>query len=169
MTAEKYALWIMPPEGIYRRLKDLIARLGAGYSSPVFEPHITLIGGLKGPEERLLSKAVELASLLHPFTIDLGHVEYRDEYYRSLFITVGISKELLEAHSSAGRLFERQAGNDFMPHLSLMYGDFDETTKEEVVRQTGRDFNLSFQVESLFLFSTAGIPEEWRNIREIRF
>ena len=50
--------------------------------------------------------------------------------------------------------------------MSLMYGDFSSDTKAEIVKDIGKDFNLSFDVSSIHLFSTDGEPKEWKRVKE---
>jgi hypothetical protein len=41
----------MPSGEAYAQLKSIIDRLSSKYSTPAFEPHVTVIGGLKETPE----------------------------------------------------------------------------------------------------------------------
>jgi len=74
-TAKGYALWLMPSGDSYEILAQTILRLSRQYSTPFFEPHVTLLGGLLEPEEAVLSKTRQLAALVRPFGISLGSLD----------------------------------------------------------------------------------------------
>ena len=59
--AHGLSLWLTL-DGLARaRLRDLIAGLASRLGGPVFEPHVTLLPGLAGPEGELRPRAAELA------------------------------------------------------------------------------------------------------------
>ncbi len=168
MQPKRYSLWIIPPEGVYDRLKDIIFRLSLKYSTPGFEPHITLLGGLPGAEEEILSKVSGLAANLNPFNVKLSKTEYLDEYYRCLFLRAEETDDLLNAHALAGKILDNLRDEKYMPHLSLMYGDFPAKIKEEIIRETGNQ-DITFKVNSIHLFLTGDNPELWQRLKEFRF
>jgi hypothetical protein len=51
-----------------------------------------------------------------------------------------------------------------MPHLSLLYGDFSRSLKEEAAAELGPRLDLAFKVRSLDLYSTRGEPRHWRRV-----
>src|SRR3989338_5017501 len=103
---KRYSLWIIPTGDVYDRLKDIILRLSLKYSTPRFEPHITLIGGLSCSEEEILSKVSWLSTLLKPFPVKLIKTEYLDEYYRCLFLRAEETDNLLNAHALAIKILD---------------------------------------------------------------
>lgn len=159
----KYSIWLMPSGEVRRKLGGLIARLSERYSTALFEPHVTLIGGL--PEADVVSKASRLALLLSPHEVRLKGVEHRDEYYRCIYIRVEETEDVARAEEMARLVFGRRDNRPYMPHLSLMYGDFPAHVKEEIISGLG-GLETSFTPESIHLFSTLGEPAKWRRIRE---
>ncbi len=158
----------MPPGNVYDRLKDIIFRLSLKYSTPKFEPHITLLGGLPGTEEEILSKVSWLSTLLRPFTVKLSKTEYLDEYYRCLFLRAEETDDLLNACTLAGKILDNMLNEEYMPHLSLMYGDFPAKTKDEIIREIGK-LDITFKVNSIHVILTGDNPELWRRIRKFPF
>ncbi len=45
-TTARYSLWLLLPREAHERFQALIARLSARFGTPVFEPHITLLGSV---------------------------------------------------------------------------------------------------------------------------
>jgi 2'-5' RNA ligase len=160
----KYSIWLMPSGEVLRRLRGLIAWLSERYSTALFEPHVTLIGGLPGAD--IVSKASRLASLIRPHEVRLKGIEHRDEYYRCLYIRVEETEDVARAEEMARLVFGRRDDRPYMPHLSLMYGGFPTHVKEDIIRGIG-ELETSFVPDSIHLFSTLGEPAEWRRIREL--
>ena len=164
--AKGYSIWLMPIGEVYNTLNSLILKLSRKYSTSYFKPHVTLIGSLTGSEKGIIAKTVQLASLIHPLRIELDRVEYLNKYFRCLFIKVKETDELMEANQKARKMFGRETDPKYMPHLSLMYGNLPPQTKEEIIAEIGKEISVSFDVNSIHLFSTNGEPEDWYKVKE---
>lgn len=168
MVATGYSIWLMPTGDVHARLFALMRELAKDYSTPVFEPHVTLIGGLLDPEGEMLSKMSRLARLLRPFSVRLGGVAHLDGFFTCLFIRVEETQELLAANREAREIFDRSHDPKFVPHLSLMYGNLSRDIKTRIISQIGSEFHMSFEARSLHPFRTSGPVESWRRIHEFR-
>jgi len=166
ITSSGFSLWLQPTDQAYDRLAGIIAQLGAQYRAPVFEPHVTLLGGLTGSADALITRSAQLAKLLKSNVIKLATLDYLDEYFCCLFANAEKTNWLIDANTKTRKLFHREDAPEFMPHLSLLYGDFPPTTKQRIIIEIGSRLELSFQVTSLRLWSTTGEPEEWYKIKE---
>ena len=154
-----YSLWLMPEGETYRSFQALIARLAKQHDSPAFEPHMTLIGQVTGPEEEVTAKTAELAKSIDPYEIRLNSVGRLDEYFRCLFIHAKESKAVIAANLKARQIFGREEDPPYMPHLSLLYGNFTDETKASIVAEIGEAFNDRFIANSIHLYSTKGDPQ----------
>lgn len=168
-TGRGYSLWLMPMGDLRERLSETIRRLAGLYSTPTFEPHVTLIGGLAMAEEEVRAKTRELSARLRPFEIRLGRADYSYEYFQCLFLRVEHTQPLLEAHFDARKVFDRYSDPPYHPHLSLVYGQLGPGRKQTIVPTVGHLCGLGFEVRSLHLFSTKGRPEEWYRAEEFPF
>lgn len=163
---EGYSLWLMPSGDVYNKLATLISRLSQEYSTPNFIPHVTLLGEIMGSREEILSSTSRLATLIPPYEINLTVLAYLKEYFKSLFIKVEETTDVMNANLKARKIFNRQPDPKYMPHLSLMYGDFSRRTKEEIIVRIGEGFKISFKARSIHLFSTNGEPRDWYRVKE---
>lgn len=166
MTRVTYALWLMPEGDLYRRLAGAILELSREHSTPAFEPHVTLLGRITGPEREVISKSAELAPRLRPFMVRLARPDYLDEYFRCFFVRVAATGPVDKAHQMAKEVFGLRESAGYMPHLSLIYGRLASGMKERMVAEVGRRFALEFKVRSLHLFLTRGEPGAWRRVSE---
>ena len=170
-NTKEYSLWLTPPTSISEELSAVISQLSQQHSTPYFEPHITLLGDLTLLEEEMLSRTSQLADLITPFKLKLTTVSYLQEYFRCLFIKVEESQEIIEANQKARTLFHRAHDPKFMPHLSLMYGDFSPEKKEKIILEIGNDFHMTFEVRSLELVLSSShlALESWRTLQQFNF
>ncbi len=160
------SIWLIPTGRTFNDLSRIISLLSNEYATPRFPPHVTLVEALAGDEKDLSSKTDQLASRIRPFEITLTAVGYLDEYFRCLFFQVEESPALLEAAQTARGLFHQELNTRFMPHLSLLYGNLDPATKKQIIKSIDPDFNRTFLIERLHLYSTNGEPSLWRLVQE---
>lgn len=161
-AASRYALWLLPAEPVRSRYADLIRRLAERCQTPIFEPHVTLLGRLQGEQAAQARRTERLARELTPFDIRLLETAYLDEYYRALFIEVALTPPLIATRAAARVAFERRIENGFYPHLSLLYGDLSEREKEAILDDIGRYHDEWVRVNRLALWHVDGPPAAWR-------
>ena len=165
---EVYSLWLMPTEKTRDDLQRIIADFSRKYSTPRFEPHVTLIGEIQAPASVVRSQTENLATLLKPFEIRLREVAHLDQYYRCVFIKAEKTNALIDAHSKACAVLKQDDDEDYMPHLSLVYGDLAPSTKRRVLQDIGNELLVAFEVKGIYLYDTGGQPEAWHRILRVR-
>ena len=161
-----YSIWLMPSGQVRDELSKTISHLSNQYATPVFQPHVTLLGDLAGNEAEISSQVQQLASRLRPFQITLTTVDCLPAYFHCLFVRAEETPALAEANQMARLIFHREQDAKFMPHLSLMYGNFSAETKRQIVQTLGREFSIAFPVKTIHLYSTNGEPKEWHPVQE---
>lgn len=167
-SRKNYSLWLMPAGSAFRRLAGVIHDLSRKYSTPPFEPHVTLLGRIALPEREVLVKSAILVRRLRPLAIRLTVLDDRAEYFRCLFVNAAKTAPLIEAHRMARETFHQKQRSAYLPHLSLVYGNLTPRLKKEIITSLGRRFELEFDVRSLYVYSTTGAPRVWRRIRFFR-
>jgi len=164
-----YSLWLRPFGDIAYKLQQRIQKLSKKFDTPLFEPHVTLLGGLHAGETELTQLTETLAGSLHPFDLVMTRAGYLDTYFQSLFVHIKKSDELMNARNRAERLFDTESEGSFMPHLSLLYGNLDRNEKERILNVMGREFHIRFTVHNILLVDTTGQPENWDKIHSSEF
>lgn len=166
MSAPHYALWLLLPPAERARFGDLIRTLAAQHGTPGFEPHITLLGGIAGAEATAIAAATALAHRIAPLHIRLAEIGQRDSYFQCLFVHAVPDVALLQAHRCARDAFARRDDAEFLPHLSLVYGNLDRFQKASIASQLGARFDGEFRVEELALvcYRKDDLPQDWRRV-----
>ena len=164
MGAPTYHCWFKPSGKAYAILSRTIRDLAHELDAPVFEPHISLIGNLEGTEEQLIERTRELAGRLEPFTAVLTEPSYRDTHFQCLFMLVERTAALMNAHAVASDFFHK-AQQEFMPHVSLVYGSYPEARKKLVIEHLPTDVRTDFKVTGLILVrADSSEPKDWHEI-----
>jgi 2'-5' RNA ligase len=165
MVIRKYSLWFIPTGAVGRKFSQLIVQLAEHYSSPAFPPHVTLIGSIEAYEKEIIKKTQKLASLIRPFSMQLTTIASTTFYYRALFVKVEPSTEVISAYQQAKRLFPNSQKTGYIPHLSLLYGDFSPETKKEIIKKIGENFTDTFKADTLYLYLTEDTASDWQRIK----
>jgi 2'-5' RNA ligase len=108
--------------------------------------------------------SARVATALRPFTIRLEEIDFLDEYFRCLFVHAALTEPLRKAHQAARQAFGHEREPAFMPHLSLLYGNFPRSLKEGIMAEMGRQLDVQFKVRSLHLYRTDGEPRPWQRV-----
>jgi hypothetical protein len=122
-----YSLWLVPgTEATARRqLRATITRLADRYEdAPVFEPHVTVVGGIDGERGALEKTTRTLAARTTSLELTFGGVRWSTMRHQCVFIPVTPTLELLELRRSTREAFGGSTVA-YHPHLSLVYGDMD--------------------------------------------
>jgi 2'-5' RNA ligase len=162
-----YALWLLPEPEKETSLSQLIDRLSEEYGGPRFDPHLTLLGNLEGDEKTLIARTSQLAARLKQFTLRTKSIEYREDFYKSLFITIEASSALESARHSAENLFNHMTETVYMPHLSLVYGKQSEQKKENLSKALMEEILFEFVVDRIRLVAAFGPVDKWKSVTEL--
>lgn len=163
-----YSLWVRPHGSLAHKLQDRINELSKAYITPRFEPHLTLLGGLRSNQSELISLSNVLAHSLTPFSIELTEVGTGSDYFHCVFIKAKKTKALMHAHESAAKIFEVNPDADvYKPHVSLIYGNLSLHEKERLINKMGRSYYTDFEVRNLLLVKTSGSPNQWEKIHSV--
>ena len=160
-----YYLWLTPQSDVRDRFAEVIRKLSQTYHTKLFEPHITLVGGITGPEDELIAKTEKLARRLTRLTIKPLEIQYLDEFYRSLFLLVTPTEALINANKLAKQQFGLPVDEEFMPHLSLFYGDLTVREKEKIKGRLNSKLLAPFHVDKIVLFCTISEPDKWYTVQ----
>ena len=164
VAGQRYSLWFVPTGDVWDRLSRILHQLSTRHGAPGFSPHVTLLGNCPGPRRELIRQSARVAEALRPFVIRLEEIDFRDEYYRCLFVHAALTEPLRKAHQVARQELGHGREPSFMPHLSLLYGNFERSIKEGLIAELGPRLDLQFKARSLHLWLTRGHPRHWRRL-----
>lgn len=169
MRTKGYAIWLLPQGEVFKELSALIKKLSIEYGSPNFKPHVTLIGGIASSQNEIVEKTRRLASFIKQFDILVDGIGYSDYYFRTLFLGIKQAGDIMKAYEITKDVLNLQNTGKYMPHLSLMYGNFSEQSKKEIIKtQNLKNLKFSFLVDAIHLYETNGKVEDWKKLKEFK-
>lgn len=163
----QYSIWIIPPEPVYTQLKSIIDELAKNYNGPTFEPHMTVLGNIDKDLSQIERFGKELAESFDTLQLSLGPVSFSTTYFQSVFVRVNSTAQLMQLNIDAKKLFNME-NSVFMPHISLLYGDHDMTTREEATSKVQIP-QASFVVNKFTITPATSDPKEWEHSTTIPF
>jgi 2'-5' RNA ligase len=162
--ARGLSLWLMPHGSVRDDLNALIARLAERLGTETFEPHVTLLPGVTGPDAKTVDQARGLAAELRPLVLDPAELDGLDAHFRCLFVRMASSPNLRDAHARAARRFGREPDPSFDPHLSLVYGTVDDAAKAALKEELAVGATKPFEARRLHVWRTEGEVGGWREV-----
>ena len=167
--AKGFHIFLVPTGSLYSELEEEIQKLATTFAGPVFIPHVTLLANIDGNEKEVLEKAKVVAAESMPITLTLGALASEDEYFRALYIQIENSEQLLALHVRAGEVYGATDDREFKPHISLLYGNYLQSVKEEIISNFKFPQGDSCTVNSLQVYRTEGEVSNWKKVGEFEF
>lgn len=161
-----YHLWLAPEGDALHRLQDVVDGLAEAHGGPVFTPHVTLLSGLTADEASLIETNRRLAAGLEPFHLNLTAPEAGTTFFQCIYMRVAENSSLSQTRQAAGEAFALPA-DDYMPHLSLYYGDVSPEHRATILAAVPAHVKCNFPVESIQLIrADSERPADWHCVDE---
>lgn len=160
MRASGISLWLVPEVRAFGRFSRSIDAWSSRFSTPRFDPHVTLLGGLT-PTRGILRRSRELASKLPVLTLEVIKASAGPSYFQSVFLSLRRTPALRTARREAAAIFG-VGPIPFRPHLSFVYGILPKARREALAASLPRF--PPFQVWTLAVVRTEGPPERWKKL-----
>jgi len=165
------SVWIVPAGEVLDRIERIVHKIHPRGGGPRFKPHLTLLSGSETTQADAELKLKHLAARLRPFEIRLDRIEWRDEYFRCLYLAAELTPELAAAQRAGYETFEMNPPPPFEPHVSLLYGNLDERLKKELAEEAGSSVDLRFAATGVQLVDASpSVPVTgWKTLAERQF
>jgi len=180
---DSYSVWVKPSASSRtgQRLLGVIKDLAADYDAYTFEPHVTVLAGIGGPQEAVLAAVEQASKQLAPTDYRFSQVKSGTFYFQCVFLLVQASAEVHRAHQVTKSALLKQGvalhlpNPEYMPHLSLLYADLDEDVKLGIAEKLGHGSEgeqllaEGFQAMSLVVLRTDPSDKQmtsWEQIAE---
>ncbi len=167
----RYAIWYEPTGNLYEELQTIINDLAKKYSSPVFNPHITLLpGGCAFEKDAAINKIRGIADTTLPFETKFDGFGYQDTVFQSLFLKLEVSPEFQELTHRVQQKYNGSVNFDFVPHLAIVYKQLPVAEKEQIITSLGGALlQQSFVLENIDVieYELGKPPETWKKVASI--
>ena len=131
-VSKGYWFWGQFDESSTQELTELQAQAGRFLQGPTFDIHLTLAGPMGEIDNNMVDLFFSLKEQLHEVEVQCVNYGCREKYYQSLFIEVLKSEKLTELRNLLDETFTLEP-RYFFPHISLFYGEEQESKKNFVI------------------------------------
>ena len=128
----KVSYWLIPSQEDRAFFQDMIDTLAREYDAPSFTPHVTIYSGDSAPDEspdQLIAQAIQG---VRPFSLKSDRILYSQEFTKTLFVQFQPNSTLSQISQSLQSSSKNPSDYTLNPHLSLIYKQMSEETKENL-------------------------------------
>jgi 2'-5' RNA ligase len=169
----KHSLWLVPPDPQRKKLRDLIDDFARACDALPFEPHLTLVGDINAPSDKIARCLKPIIHQTPSIDLNLGEVVNGTDFFMSLYFEVEPTTELLGLQREVvSRCFSGGAHQrDFLPHISLAYGEIPDPKRRLFVRRAQELLPISFSVSKVDIVRASACSpiETWTFVKELTF
>ncbi|MBM3532115.1 MAG: hypothetical protein FJX60_03640 [Alphaproteobacteria bacterium] len=171
MKADVYSIWLMPELAWEREFTAIVDDLAERFSTPRFTPHLTIIGGRPFDSADLARRVAPVAAGMAAIEAPVLGIAIGDSFFRSFYALFPAEGPLRELKRRIDLAVLGAEVDEFMPHVSLLYGPVAPRAKAEAavplrVRLTDRRVRFE-RVE--IVRSGDEVPiEEWETVEVFR-
>ena len=161
-----YSIWIMSDERSQQAFAEKIREISStcrGAEGP-FLPHVTLIGQVQGGEFQVLAQTRSLAGRIAAFRMHLVGFGATEERFRQLFIEIERDGDLTMARVMAEKTFGKKETGEYMPHLSLAYGNIERDTKTRIISAAKGLLDRELDAKLLAVVRTPEELKDWKMV-----
>ena len=170
MDSEKGAgasVWLIPQKEISSSISPIISTLSQKYSSPLFEPHITLFNNceLKNNSIELFKKTFRE---FNEFAMDVTGVDYDNEDFKCVFLSLKLSENFKDFAKKSEFIF-KSSEIELTPHISLIYSHIAEDERKKMANSLSDNFKSieKIQIKKAKLYLTSGTVYSWKELASV--
>jgi 2'-5' RNA ligase len=164
-----YVVWLLLSKRDRNAIKYWQNILREEFTSPEFEPHLTLIRPVEQEnEDRLIRELNAFSDGRGPLELEISGINGIGSPYQSFYLDIKLSGVLDNFRQQLAISLNSVHGNSFNPHISLLYGEMTDSDRRYL--RTIIDINeyKSITGDALALVLCNGTPDTWRIISRIK-
>ena len=161
-----YVLWLLPDQQSKRKISACIESLSRRFSTPVFDPHITLA---KVPV-RPISELEKLVDLLSerfssfPVLLDLPHCG--EPPFQMFSAAIKNPDKIIDISNSFDNLCDGSFGKKRALHLSYLYGSIHCNELLKFMESEGENYVQLLYIQKMALVDVSGDVSSWKIVHE---
>jgi len=169
-TEEIIGYWLCPAEPARNQFDALIKDLAVRFDAPFFEPHVTIFV-TSAEHENPVAVMDEVLKECGPFRLAVSRIDYSEKFTKTLFVQFDPNTKLTRLAEDFRRASISPSDYQLNPHLSLIYKEMDEKTKQQLAASITLPFTQATFDTAKAIISPAEIKsrkevEAWRVVAE---
>ena len=164
-----YSLWLRPEQTQLDEFTEIVSNLAHRFRTKPFPPHITLLSSIHAELDTVKQACTKIVDGNQQFDIPLPSIDYTEAYYRNFYILAEMTPALLNVYEHAKQALSYKTNEEYMPHVSLLYGDLAVETKQSLKEQLEGYYPKIFKCQRLDLYNSTGSVSDWHLIKSYHF
>ncbi len=161
-----FSIWLIPDEKDEKELAKIIEDLAERYNSPVFIPHLTLLGNTMINFEDLKSIVDEVFEDKKPFTIKKTRLNQSEQFFKTVFIEFELDENLKNFFELLSIKADKRNTEKFKPHISLIYKIMPKDEKLRIIKNL--DVKSNFTINCVYINAPKQGDTDFLNVEEWR-
>ena len=161
------SIWLIPAPKDAQYIQAIINNLAATYQAPVFDSHCTLYSSTDLPAAELKQILEQSANNMKSFYVKKAMISHTENIWKTIFIELLRSPELEQLQQAVISQFPKGQPYEFLPHISLLYKEMPDKTKEDIIRNL--QVKNSFKMDKIAAVRTGPNVDNWATVVEIPF
>lgn len=128
-----FSVWLVPQKNDEKELTSIIDNLAKENDSPVFTPHLTLIGDTDIGFEDVKSAVDEVFANQPQFKIKAQGLNQSEAFFKTVFIEFEINDTLRNLFQAFSQRTDKRNIDNFKPHISLIYKLMPQDEKVKII------------------------------------
>ena len=149
-------------------LKKIQNKVQRELRGPEFKIHLTLAGPFNEINPSSIDGIRTYCSQNSPIEVRLFKYDYQEKFFQSFFIAVSQSKELNDLRNAMFKIYHQKPSHPYLPHVSLAYGDYKKTTKENLITSLPRLKN-SIAIDKVSIVYIDKDINHWKELESFSF
>lgn len=165
-----FHLFLEPAGRLADELALIIKNLSQEYGGPVFSPHVTLLARIPAEDEEVVAAKTKIfAQTTSPFVLTLAGPAIQDAFFKALYLQVAETEKMETLHAKANEIFSMADEGPYVPHLSLLYGNYERARREQTAATLPVSLGASFLVDRVHVYRTEGETKNWQKLEGFPF
>jgi len=162
-----YWLWGLFDDRDSNYLNNLKDKIQAKLFSPRFDLHITIAGPYKKLDSNFSKKLKNFCKNSSPIILDIKGFDYTKETFKSFYLSINYSDQLKILRSNINKLQTFDLSKNFLPHISLAYGDHKVKEKKLMISKITK-FNKSVKLSQIALVEINDDINNWKILESFK-
>jgi len=167
MNNKTLSIWLLPNNDIID-YSSIVQSICDSLGKEAIVPHITLVSSFDNTIDYSLKKLNQLFSNQKSFLIKSNGFLVTNHYFKSICVKIDMNNTIQELRNKSLQHFECKENNNYIPHMSLVYGNFEDNIKKRVVEGYKKLLsNNEIMISSVAIAENDEGNLNWKIVKEV--
>ena len=167
MNNKTLSIWLLPNNDIID-YSSIVQNICGSLGKEAIVPHITLVSSFDNTIDYSLKKLNKLFSNQKSFLIKSNGFLVTNHYFKSICVKIDMNNTIQKLRNKSLQHFKCKESNNYIPHMSLVYGNFEDNIKKRVVEEYKKLLsNNEIMISSVAITENDEGNLNWKIVKEV--